>query len=251
MTGSNDPGVPTPTPTTVQAFYDQTYYGSHVSGDGIDWHGNLIASRLGDLAGKRALDVACGTGAWLQRLRASGARVDGIDISQVAVEACRRRLPEARIEQGVAENLPFDTGAYDLVTCLGSLEHFLDQSGSLREMARVSRDDGRILILVPNAGFLTRKLGLYRGTGQVAIRETVRPLMEWQRMFESVGLQVEARWRDLHPLSLSWIASGPPWRWPVRAAQALALTMWPIAWQYQVYFLCRKLRDSPQDGAGP
>ena len=150
----------------------------------------------------------------------------------------RSNLPKADIRQGVAEALPFDSGQFDLITCMGSLEHFLDQPKALGEMLRVTKPKARFLILVPNAGFLTRRLGLYRGTGQVAIRETVRPIHEWQAMFVEAGLQVEARWRDLHPLSRSWIRRGPPWTWPVRASQATALALWPVVWQYQVYFLC-------------
>lgn len=226
----------------VQTYYDEQYYGHADANDTsrLPWHMRRIAVRLGVLEGQSALDIACGTGGWLQELRDRGARVSGIDISERAAAAARARLPGADIRVGVAEKLPFDDNVFGIVTCMGSLEHFLDQPGALREMLRVAERDARFLILVPNAGFLTRRLGLYRGTGQVAIRETVRPIEEWTRMFQAAGLRVDAQWRDLHPLSGHWIRHGPAWRWPVRALQAAALATWPVAWQYQVHFLCRR-----------
>jgi SAM-dependent methyltransferase len=148
-------------------------------------------------------------------------------------------LPSAKLHEGVAESLPFEDGSFDLVSCLGSLEHFLDQPRALQEMRRVARPGGRILVLVPNAGFLTRRLGLYGGTGQKAIRETVRPLAEWEDMFREAGLRIVARWRDLHPLSVGWITQGSFISWPLRTVQAAALAVWPLSWQYQVYFDCR------------
>ena len=166
--------------------------------------------------------------------------MSGIDISSRAIEVCRKRMPTGEFEIGPAETLPFSDDQFDLVTCLGSLEHFLDQPGALREMARVTGERGRVLILVPNAGFLTYRLGLYRGTHQQTIRETIRTLDEWQRMFSSAGLDVIDRWRDLHVLDRSWILRPPRLVVPIRLMQALALAVWPLQWQYQVYHLCTK-----------
>jgi SAM-dependent methyltransferase len=223
----------------VRRFYDVEYYGAAAHDGSPSWHVRSVANRLGDLTGKTALDVACGEGQWLAELARRGAVVAGIDISARALERCRDRLPAADLREGVAEELPFADRQFDLVTCLGSLEHFIDQPKALSEMRRVARADANFLILVPNAGFLTRRLRLYGGTQQIAIKEDVKPLQAWEELFARVGLSVERRWRDLHVLSPEWIARGP---WPGRALrllQALVLPFWPVGWQYQVYFLCR------------
>ncbi len=222
----------------VKRFYDEEYYSNDQGPSELPWHMRVVASRLGRLECRSILDVACGSGEWLQELHKRGANVSGIDISRRAVERVRARLPDADIREGVGEELPFDDGQFDLVTCMGSLEHFIDQPLALKEMLRVAKSDATFLILVPNSGFLTRKLGLYRGTGQTAIRETVRSISEWTEMMEGAGLRIRAKWRDLHPLSRHWICSGSAWSWPLRGMQALALAAWPIRWQYQVYFLC-------------
>lgn len=227
-----------PDHASVKQFYDTDYYAEEQAERGAPRHLVAIARRMGDLHGKAALDVACGTGQWLQLLGNQGASLAGIDISEAAVARCRARLPQAEVHQGVAEQLPFDDIRFDLVTCMGSLEHFLDQPAALAEMLRVARTDARFLILVPNAGFLTRRLGLYRGTQQAAVRETVLSIEAWNALFESAGLRVIGKWRDLHPLSIDWIMRGSWLLRPVRLLQALALTMWPVSWQYQVYFLC-------------
>lgn len=233
----------------VRDFYDNEYYAATPDGYPMPWHMRLIANRLGHLRGREVLDIACGTGQWLGEMARRGATTAGIDISSRAVAQCRARLPAADIREGVAESLPFEDARFDVVTCLGSLEHFLDQPSALREMRRVAMPHAQFLILVPNAGFLTRRLGLYGGTGQVAIRETVRPLGEWEALLKGAGLEVNARWRDLHPLSQAWITSSPIHAWPIRAAQALLLAVWPIGWQYQVYFLCQAAAQRNRDGA--
>lgn len=225
----------------VRKFYDNEYYASAPHSSGVPWHMRTIAKRLCLSPGDAVLDIACGEGNWLAELQRHGAKVIGIDISPRAVASARQRLPDADIREGVAETLTFDDDQFDLITCMGSLEHFLDQPRALQEMRRVGKPDAKYLILVPNVGFLSRRLGLYRGTGQVAIRETVRSIVEWTAMFESAGLEIQAMWRDLHPLSMGWICRGAAWKWPIRAAQACALAVWPIGWQYQVYFLCRDL----------
>lgn len=230
---------------SAQEFYDEHYYaGARSRPAGPSWHMRRIAGRLGDVRGKRVLDVACGLGEWLDLLARRGAIVSGIDISERAVSACRAYLPDADIRHGSADTLPWADASFDLVTCLGSLEHFPDKAQALREMVRVATDDARFLVLVPNAGFVTRRLGLYSGTQQAQVCEDVYPLRAWAALLSSAGLVIDERWRDLHPLNYRWITTGPRRRWVLRAAQAAVLAVWPVAWQYQVYHLCRKVRPS-------
>jgi SAM-dependent methyltransferase len=227
----------------VRRYYDKEYYAHAGAAHGrVPWHYRTVARRLGDLAGKRVLDVACGEGAWLQLLKSRGTRVAGVDISERAIATCRMRMPDDEFVISPAEEISFPDRQFDIVSCLGSLEHFLDKPAALRQMVRVARDDARLLVLVPNSGFLTRRIGLYHGTQQTRIREDVWSLATWQRLFEDAGLTVTHRWRDLHPLSPEWILKGKVWSWPVRALQAIALPLWPISWQYQVYHLCRIAR---------
>jgi len=228
----------------IQRYYDEVYYKDAAAAPTVTGHLHRLARRLDIAPGTRVLDVACGTGAWLRAAQERGAVVAGIDLSKRAIELCHAQMPEGEFHVGAAERLPFRDEQFDLVTCLGSLEHFLDPVAALKEMRRVARAKARFLILVPNSGFLTRRLGLYRGTWQRTVIEQARSLDEWQGIFRDAGLQVTERWKDLHVLSWSWIRRGPWYQIPIRLAQALLLPIWPLSWQYQVYHLCVEADDS-------
>ena len=68
----------------------------------------------------RILDVGCGTGANLKMLGGYG-RADGVDISPQAVDFCRQRGLDS-VKLGAVEDLPYESGSYDLVTALDSPE---------------------------------------------------------------------------------------------------------------------------------
>jgi SAM-dependent methyltransferase len=100
----------------------------------------------------RILDVGCGTGANLKVLAAYG-RAEGVDISPQAVDFCRERGLDS-VKLGAIEELPYDDDSFELVTALDVVEHLDDDVAGLREMRRVLRPDGRILIFVPAFMFL-------------------------------------------------------------------------------------------------
>ena len=161
-----------------------------------------------------------------------------VDLSDRAIAYCQKHLPNGDFHAVPAEELPYNDASFDVVTCLGSLEHFVDPVVSLKEMVRVAKADARFLLLVPNADFLTRKLGLYGGTYQKDAKEVVRKLEEWERLFNEAGLNVTHKWKDLHVLSWNWIMMNGWLAAPLRAVQAMLLPLWPLRWQYQVYHLC-------------
>jgi SAM-dependent methyltransferase len=227
-----------PDTAALRDFYDRVYYANATTGAKIPAHYRQLARKLQPWKGVRLLDIACGTGQWLGAAAELGATPAGIDISKKALAVCRKSLPSAYLHCGPAEQLPFEDREFDVVSCLGALEHFLDPRAALLEMVRVAKPHAIFILLVPNSGFLPRRMGLYSGTQQADVREEPRTLFEWSKLFESAGLRVRYRWRDLHVLSPSWIFRGSWYAWPLRAAQALALPLWPLEWQYQVYHLC-------------
>jgi len=221
----------------IKRFYDNVYYKNIFFKKKISTYQSRLARRLKVTKSKAVLDVACGTGEFLRACNDLGAYVYGVDLSDNAIAACRKVLPEGEFYSCSAEKLPFDDNSFDVVTCLGSLEHFVNPISALREMIRVGKTDASFVILVPNKDFLTRKLGFFGGTYQVDAKEVVRTLDEWDELFRLSGLHVDERWKDLHVLSWSWISLNG-WRHVLtRGTQALALTVWPLSWQYQVFHL--------------
>ena len=224
----------------MKSFYDDVYYADANKPLQGTAHLRNLAKIAAVSSDDAVLDIACGLGEWLHVCLNSGASVAGVDLSERAIEYCEKHMPDGEFHAVAAEHLPFDDAQFDLLSCLGSLEHFVDPVVALKEMARVAKPHARFLILVPNADFLTRKLRLFGGTNQKEAKEVVRTLPEWEKLFNQAGLNVTTKWKDLHVMSWSWISMNGWLAAPLRALQALALVFWPLRWQYQVYHLCAK-----------
>jgi SAM-dependent methyltransferase len=95
-----------------------------------------------ELKGARVLDVGCGSGYYLHRLREYGAgECHGIDLLEERIEEARRRYPALELHVGSASELPFEDGEFDLVTQFTCLSSILDDEVRLaaaREMRRVA-----------------------------------------------------------------------------------------------------------------
>jgi SAM-dependent methyltransferase len=93
-----------------------------------------------------ALDVGCGEGRFCRMLTAQGIRIIGIDPTPVLLAAARRRDPRGTYLQGTAEYLPLRDQTFDLVVSYLSLIDIPDIEAATREMARVLKPGGRLLI---------------------------------------------------------------------------------------------------------
>jgi SAM-dependent methyltransferase len=100
----------------------------------------------------RILDVGCGTGANLLLLSKYG-DAEGVDISEDALRFCRERGLE-KVKLGAGEELPYESGTFDLVTAFDVVEHMDDELVGLGEMRRVLRPGGKVLLFVPTFMFL-------------------------------------------------------------------------------------------------
>jgi SAM-dependent methyltransferase len=110
-----------------------------------------ICSRVTDRR-PRILDVGCGTGANLLMLSKYG-DAEGVDVSEDALAFCRERGLD-KVKLGAGEELPYEDGTFDLVTAFDVVEHMDDDLAGLREMRRVLRPGGRVLLFVPAFMFL-------------------------------------------------------------------------------------------------
>jgi ubiquinone/menaquinone biosynthesis C-methylase UbiE len=97
------------------------------------------------------LDAGCGDGRFLAALDAElPERVAGVDIAATIVETARARMPRADLRQANIEALPFADGEFDLVLCSQVIEHVLDAPAAIRELRRVLRPGGRLVISTDN-----------------------------------------------------------------------------------------------------
>lgn len=139
------------TPEALRASYERIWTTTDMR-ESPDYYARCL-DLAGARAGQRVLDVACGGGYLLMEAEARGLVTSGIDIAEAALAKARAIAPKSELRQGDAEALPYADGAFDIVTCLGSLEHFLRPDVALEEMRRVLAPTGRAIVVVPNQWF--------------------------------------------------------------------------------------------------
>ncbi|HEY6775082.1 MAG TPA: class I SAM-dependent methyltransferase [Thermoleophilaceae bacterium] len=107
--------------------------------------------RAADLArvgpGSRALDVGTGTGDLAIELSRRGAAVTGLDFAPAMLEVARGKAPGIAFEPGDALALRYGDGEFDAVTVGFGARNFADLDRGLREMARVTKPGGRVVVL--------------------------------------------------------------------------------------------------------
>jgi len=104
---------------------------------------------LGRVTGRgfaRALDVGCGEGRFCRMLAAAGVSCVGIDPASAMIEEARRRDPRGDYRIGNAEALAFEEASFDLVVSYLSLIDIPDFRAAIREMRRVLKPGGTLLI---------------------------------------------------------------------------------------------------------
>jgi demethylmenaquinone methyltransferase/2-methoxy-6-polyprenyl-1,4-benzoquinol methylase len=122
---------------------------------GVDrgWRKKVVRSLMSQKPG-RVLDVATGTGDLAIEIARAGARqVVGVDIAEEMLQVGRQKLDapdlggRVTLESGDAENLPFGDNEFDAASVAFGVRNFENLSAGLREMSRVLRPGGRLLIL--------------------------------------------------------------------------------------------------------
>ncbi len=107
---------------------------------------SAVAGAVAPRPGERILDLAAGTGTSSLPLVAAGALVVSCDFSLGMLEQGRRQYPELSFVAGDGLALPFRDGTFDAVTISFGLRNLVDTAAGLRELLRVTRPGGRIVV---------------------------------------------------------------------------------------------------------
>jgi ubiquinone/menaquinone biosynthesis C-methylase UbiE len=135
-----------------------------------------VERTLDDLAGRDLLDVGGGTGRHAIRLARSGARVTVIDFSEGMIAKARAKLGNEEIQfvfHDVLRPFPFADRSFDYVLSALLLEHIPvpDLEAFFRELCRVTRDDGSILVTAMHpARFLRGRSANFRDSSGEEVR---------------------------------------------------------------------------------
>jgi SAM-dependent methyltransferase len=131
----------------IARFYDDLYESRPNAWEDLVGRGTefitYVSSLVHSTNPERYLDIGCGQGFLLSAV--SAPEKFGMDISRKAVEAARLRA-NAKLIQGIAEELPFPAGYFDVVTGIGVMEHFIDSPKATAEISRVLREGGSYII---------------------------------------------------------------------------------------------------------
>lgn len=107
-------------------------------------------------SGGRVLDVGCGSGDWLARMRALGWEVQGLDFDAAAVQVARERGLDVRL--GSLEEQGYASASFDAVTLNHVIEHVPDPIATLSECHRILRVGGTLVLATPNALSLSHRV---------------------------------------------------------------------------------------------
>ncbi|MCH8851498.1 MAG: class I SAM-dependent methyltransferase [Planctomycetes bacterium] len=119
----------------------------------------------------RILDIGCGTGEMLPYLVERASVVVGCDLSVERLRLARASCDGARVVQADAMNLPFSARGFDVAIAMGVAEFVADIHGWMREIRRVLRPDGTVVVTFPHAHCAARKVGgVLRRSGQFVRR---------------------------------------------------------------------------------
>ena len=145
-----------------------------------------VLQKLDQFSFNNLLDIGCGTGNLLLLLSSKyEAQLSGVDLSKNMLEIAQNKLGEkADLRVGDSENLPFDDDTFDIITCTDSFHHYPHPENVLKEVKRVLKPKGRLLIADPYAPTPFRQLANiymhFSKSGDVKIycEDEIRKLLE-------------------------------------------------------------------------
>ena len=151
-----------------------------------------IEPLIKNLHGKVVLDLACGTGRWLQKVLTSGVDCGvGVDSSDAMLQVARKKFSiQPRLIQADCLNLPFPSCFFDVLICSFALAHIAELQHVLCECARVIKAGGQVIFsdLHPEAFARGWRTGFRDGCSAVHIEAFPRSAEEIIRRFHAAGL---------------------------------------------------------------
>lgn len=122
-----------------------------------------VESCLENIRGDSLLDLACGDGLMTGMFSKKVSRVVGVDANGKILAEARNHQPEIEFHESLVEDLDLSE-KFDTVTMLDLLEHVVDPIALLRKAASFLNEGGVLIIHVPNAQAINRRLAVLMGT---------------------------------------------------------------------------------------
>ncbi|MBU0975637.1 MAG: methyltransferase domain-containing protein [Patescibacteria group bacterium] len=113
-----------------------------------------------DFKDRRVMDVGCGVGMFLEKFRALGSDVYGVDVDEKKTR--NSKLITQNVEVAPAEDLPFRKDSFDMVFFHEVIEHVDDDRKSINEAFRVLKPSGKLVLFAPNRLWPFETHGIYK-----------------------------------------------------------------------------------------
>ncbi len=147
----------------------------------------------------KVLDVGCAYGYMLANFP-SNFEKSGIDVSAHAIAEAKKRLPQANLVVGGAEDpFPFEPNSFDVVISNDVLEHLTNPGNALKNIYRVLKKGGIFYINCPNPNLFRRVL--LRKADEKEHHISMKPHAELKKLLQNNGFQIVDDWTfsaDLH-----------------------------------------------------
>jgi SAM-dependent methyltransferase len=204
------------------------------------WIQDLLALK----PGQTYLDVSCGRAQLTTLARVQGANAHGLDLSYAALRSGRNAGYGGHLITGNSQQLPYASESFDVVSNIGSLEHYLDMDMAVQQMSRVLKPGGRAIVLVPNSFSLLHNIWIALRDGRTNIDQ--QPIqryatrLEWQTLLEENGLVVDKTLK----YELETPRTGADWgnyvRHPKKMVRLALRPFVPLNLAFCFVFLCHK-----------
>lgn len=119
----------------------------------------MIVAAAGDRITGNILENGCGVGMYIEHLTPLGGTVYGLEFDYE--RACKAAVFSDKIMNAAGEFLPLPSGAFDMILSHEVIEHVQDDFAAVREMVRVLKPGGRIMLFCPNRGYPFETHGIY------------------------------------------------------------------------------------------
>ena len=103
------------------------------------------------------LDVGCGHGVLCYLLKKEGRKPVGVDMTKTSIAFCQDKIKGVSFTKANAENIPFQDDMFDVVASNQMIEHLEKPKLAIREMIRVCKPNGKLLITTPIKDFMGGK----------------------------------------------------------------------------------------------
>ncbi|MCK5268981.1 MAG: class I SAM-dependent methyltransferase, partial [Spirochaetes bacterium] len=97
----------------------------------------------------KGLDIGCGNGKFIRDMNSLGWQFEGVEFNPIAVDICRKA--GLKVFHGDLHTAAFKDNSFDIVSARHVIEHIPDPTNFMREIARILKKEGRLVIKTPNS----------------------------------------------------------------------------------------------------